>query len=139
MNLYVLDTDILTLYQTGDDVVLGHVREQSWSGLAVSVISVEEQLGGWYTRLRRTKKREELAKVYQYLTDTIQSLARFHVLSFSVGAIRRYEELRTKRLNVSKNDLRIAAIVLEVGGRLATRNVRDFARIPGLDIEDWSK
>jgi tRNA(fMet)-specific endonuclease VapC len=139
MNFYILDTDVLTLYQMGDSVVVGQVMRQFWSGLAVTVISVEEQLSGWYTRLRRAKDQEELASVYQRLTDTIQSLARFRVLSFTAGAIRRYEELRSKKLKVSKNDLRIAAIVLEAGGILATRNIRDFHRIPGLRIEDWSK
>lgn len=36
-------------------------------------------------------------------------------------------------------DLKIAAIVLSVNGILVTRNQRDFARIPGLVIEDWTQ
>jgi hypothetical protein len=32
--------------------------------LAITVISVEEQLSGWYRRLRQAKKPEQLARVY---------------------------------------------------------------------------
>ena len=93
---------------------------------------------GWYTRLRRAKKREELARSYQHLTDNIELLARFKVL-FAEPAIDRYEQLRSAKLKVSKNDLRIAAIVLENGRTLVTRNTRDFQRVPDLAIADWSK
>jgi tRNA(fMet)-specific endonuclease VapC len=53
------------------------------------------------------------------------------------SSIMRYETLKRMNLNVRKMDLRIAAIVLEHTGVLATRNVRDFRRVPGLLIEDW--
>ena len=51
----------------------------------------------------------------------------------------RYEQLRASFRRIGKNDLRIAAIALEHGATLATRNVQDFRQIPGLQIEDWSK
>jgi tRNA(fMet)-specific endonuclease VapC len=41
-------------------------------------------------------------------------------------------------LNVLKNDLRIAAVTLEHGGILVSRNLRDFQRVPGLQVEDWT-
>lgn len=35
-------------------------------------------------------------------------------------------------------DLRIAAVVLAVGGKLLSANLSDFRKVPGLDVENWS-
>jgi tRNA(fMet)-specific endonuclease VapC len=138
MKRYVLDTDMLTLYQLGHPGVVRQVLHHLLDELAVAVVTVEEQLTGWYTRLRRAKQRDELARIYQRLTDTIEFLAQVKVLSFTEPAIERYEQLKAAKLNIGKNDLRIAAIALERGATLVTRNTRDFRRIPGLGLEDWS-
>jgi tRNA(fMet)-specific endonuclease VapC len=42
------------------------------------------------------------------------------------------------KLGVPKMDLRIAAVTLEIGGTVVTRNRRDFQRIAGLAVVDWS-
>jgi tRNA(fMet)-specific endonuclease VapC len=138
MSLIVLDTDVLTLYQLGDAVVVRRAQAHPLSELGVSVITVEEELTGWYTQVRRARRRAQLARVYQKLTDSIRFLARFQILSFTEPAIIRYEDLRAAHRRLGKNDLRIAAIVLETGASLATRNLRDFRQVEGLQIEDWS-
>jgi tRNA(fMet)-specific endonuclease VapC len=46
--------------------------------------------------------------------------------------------LRALKLGVAKMDLRIAAVALEMGGTVVTRNQRDFQRISGLSVMDWS-
>lgn len=61
------------------------------------------------------------------------------ILNYTEAAIDRYDHLRNQKLNIGKMDLRIAAIVMEQGATLITRNTRDFSRIAGLGIEDWSK
>jgi tRNA(fMet)-specific endonuclease VapC len=138
MSRYVLDTDMLTLYQEGHPSVCRHVEAHPSEELAVTVISIEEQLSGWFTMLRRTSDREQMAKIYQRLTDTTNFLARLNILSFSLPAIERFENLRAMRLNIGAMDLRIAAIALEANNGVVTRNLRDFRRIPGLSVEDWS-
>jgi tRNA(fMet)-specific endonuclease VapC len=139
MSLAILDTDVLTLFQRGDPVVVRRALALPPPQLAVTIISVEEQLTGWYSRLRRARKREQLATVYERFTAAVRFLTRFQILTFGEPAIDRYENLRTTHRRLGKNDLRIAAIVLEHGGVLATRNVRDFKQIKGLLIDDWSQ
>ena len=139
MSLYVLDTDIMTLYQHGQPTVVRQVLAHVATELALAVISLEEELTGWYTKLRKVRKRDDLARVYQRLSEAVPFFARFRILSFTEPAIFRYESLRRTHRNIGKNDLRIAAIALEHGAVVVTRNVRDFQRVPGLTVEDWSK
>ncbi len=94
--------------------------------LAVSIVTVRE------------KTADVLAATYARLTGSINELGNWHLVSLTVGASLRYNLLKQQKLNVGGNDLRIAAIALETGATVVTRNRRDFGRIPGVTIEDWS-
>jgi tRNA(fMet)-specific endonuclease VapC len=139
MSLFVLDTDILSLWQRGHPAVIQQVAAHQADDLAITVITVQEQLDGWHTRLPHAKTAKQTADLYQRLLETVHFLARVKILPYSESAVLRYEQLRKQKLNLGKMDLRIAAIVLELGMTLVTRNVRDFGRVPGLGFEDWSK
>jgi tRNA(fMet)-specific endonuclease VapC len=52
MSLFVLDTDHLTLYYYGDPIVVQRVDSRPPTDLAISVLTVDEQLTGWYTLTR---------------------------------------------------------------------------------------
>ena len=138
MTPYILDTDILSLLERGHPRVRQQCAARPPADLAITVITVEESLSGWYTALRNARTPDDLALAYQSLADTVHSLSRFAILPFTTAAIARFQLLLSSRLNVRKMDLRIAAIVLEHGGTLVTRNTRDFSRVPGLTLEDWS-
>src|SRR5437867_2182014 len=126
MNLYVLDTDILSLLQRGHAIVLSNVSAQSPQGVAITVLSVEEQLSGWYTQVRKAKQDDKLAHAYYKLAESVRSLSTLTVLDYGVSCIPRYGSLRQLKLNVRKMDLRIAPVVLELNATLVTRNARDF-------------
>ena len=138
MNAFVLDTDTLVLFQEGNELVCDRVLSHPMRELAISVITVEEQLSGWYTLLRRSKDDEQLARTYQRLADTVTMLSRFRILSFTLPAIDEFQHLKSQKLGVKHMDLRIAAITLVQSATLVTRNTVDFQHIPGLRIEDWS-
>ena len=138
MNLFVLDTDILVLFQEGHEKVRQNVFSHFMDELRLSVITVEEQLSGWYTLLRKVKKPQQLANAYQRLADTVVLLSKFRILSFTESAIERFEQLKQLKLGVKHMDLRIAAITLDAGATLVTRNLKDFKSVPNLTIENWA-
>jgi tRNA(fMet)-specific endonuclease VapC len=138
VTLYVLDTDIRTLIQFEHPRVMERVKAFPPDQLAVSVISVEEQLTGWYAQLRRSRRREDVARAYESLAATVNRLSGVTILGFSKSAIDRSERLIAMKLNVRKKDLCIAAIALEHNAAVVTRNVRDFQRVPALIVEDWT-
>ena len=103
-----------------------------------TIITVEEELSGWYTMLRKAKTPAVLARAYQRMTDTVEAFAMFQLRSFTEPAITRFETLRKQHPRAGGNDLRIASIALEVQATLVTRNRADFEPIEGLTIVDWS-
>jgi tRNA(fMet)-specific endonuclease VapC len=138
MSLFVLDTDHLTLYYRGDPIVVRGVDARPSTDLAISIITVDEQITGWYTLTRRARQPWEIARAYAHLGDAVVRLAKWRILPYTESAIARVTQLKALRLNVRLMDPRIAAIALENGAVVVTPNRRDFGRVPGLSIEDWS-
>jgi tRNA(fMet)-specific endonuclease VapC len=138
MSLFVLDTDHLTLYYHGDPIVVQRVDSRAPTELAISVLTVDEQLTGWYTLTRQARRPEEVARAYAHLGEAVLRLGRWRILPYTDAAIARVTQLKTLRLNVRLMDLRIAAVAMENQAVVVTRNRRDFGRIPGLSVEDWS-
>ena len=136
--MFILDTDILSLYQHEHPIVVARVQACPKENRAIAVISVEEQLSGWYSLLRRARTPPKLAEAYERLAEAVMALSELRVFSFTEAAIAKYQQLLALKLQVRKYDLRIAAIALEHGATVVTRNLRDFQRVPGLTVEDWS-
>jgi tRNA(fMet)-specific endonuclease VapC len=62
----------------------------------------------------------------------------FPLVRFDAASESEFQHLRGARLGAGTLDLKIAAIALTNGLTVLTRNRRDFGRVPGLVIEDWS-
>jgi tRNA(fMet)-specific endonuclease VapC len=89
--------------------------------------------------VRKAKNRQQLARAYDRLATSVSLLAGLRILRYSETAIDRFHDLSKAKLHVRANDLRIAAIALEHHATVVTRNVRDFAVVPGLTVEDWTR
>ena len=139
MSLYFLDTDTLSLFERAHPAVVNRATSlRPEDILAITVISVEEQLSGWYSMIRQAKRAKTVAHAYQRLADTAKALSDFEIYSFTELAIQQYEHLVRLKLNIGGMDLRIAAVALENNAILVTCNLKDFRRVPNLVIEDWS-
>lgn len=128
----------LSLYYEGHSVVRGHIDAHPTSELAITVLTVDEQLTGWYTLTRQAHRPEHVVRAYDHLAQTVVRLARWRILPYTEQAVARVAQLKALRLNVRVMDLRIAAVALEHGAIVVTRNLRDFRRVPGLTVDDWS-
>jgi tRNA(fMet)-specific endonuclease VapC len=137
MSLWVLDTDVLTLWLRGREAISARVAATPPHQLAVTIITVEEILGGWYTQIRQSRNDQQLARAYEAFQQAVEFTRGIQLLPFDLPGIRRYRQLRTHNRRVGTNDLCIAAIVIEQQGTLVTRNTNDFVDIPGLQLETW--
>lgn len=141
--LYILDTDHFTLYRHFHPSIVERFRSTEVGSLAITAVTVEEQVGGWLSQIRKVSAKsanqgERLSWAYSELSQTVQIVGRFSILDFTVGAYDRFTELRRQGVRIGTQDLRIASIALEANGVVVTRNRRDFEQVPGLPIEDWS-
>ena len=76
------------------------------------------------------------------LTRLDELFARHRSLPFDDQAAWHYAEIRhhleTRGEVIGPNDLKIAAICRANRVRLVTANIREFQRVPDLEVEDWS-
>jgi len=138
VSLFLLDTDHLTLYHMGHPPLLQNLLRHLADELAISVVTVEEQLTGWQRALRQARDDVRRAQIYERMARTVEGLAGWRVIPLSASALARHATLIRQRLNVPSNDLKIAATALEENATVVTRNLRDFRRVPGLQCEDWT-
>ncbi len=139
MSRFLLDTDILSLLQQGHLAVVNRVNQTSVLDIAISTITLWEQLQGWQASLTRARDRKQLAVAHQRIVARLlPTWSLFSVIAMTEPALHRFDQLVSMRLNVGAMDLRIAAVALEYNLAVVTRNLRDFQRVPMLVAEDWS-
>ncbi len=138
MALFVLDTDHVTLFQRAHPWVRDQVLARTPGSVVTTVVTVEEQLRGRMKALRRASDGPSLVAAYDRMHATLEFFRNLSLLAFDDSAFEQFGRLRRQKIRIGTLDLRIAAIVLAKECVLVTRNARDFLRVPGLKLEDWS-
>lgn len=73
----------------------------------------------------------------------MEFISPFQVLPPDDGILEKYVTIRMELekvgMTISEADLWIAATALSGGGTMVTNNTKEFTRVPGLMVEDWTK
>lgn len=131
---YMLDTNIcIYAMKRKPEKVLQRVREELDGGLCISSITLAELEYGM-------KHSSDPAKNEQAL---LRFLAPISVLPFGATAASEYGDIRTflqgKGTPIGPLDMLIAAHARAENLVLVTNNVREFERVPDLEIENWAE
>jgi tRNA(fMet)-specific endonuclease VapC len=139
---YLLDTDHITLLQraTGPAYAALQARlaQHPPTELAFPIISLHEQVVGCHTYINQARTADDLVRGYAMLGTVLRAFTCATVLPFDAAAAAVYDTLVTQRVRLRRMDLRIAAMARARGLVVVTRNARDFGRVPGLEMEDWT-
>lgn len=139
---YLLDTDHITLLQraTGRPYARLQARLAQYplAELAFAIISLHEQVIGCHTYINQARTTDAIVRGYAMLATVLRTFTQAAVLPFDAAAATVYDTLVAQRVRLRRMDLRIAAIALARGLVVVTRNARDFGRVPGLEIQDWT-
>ena len=139
---YLLDTDHLSIIQkeTGTDYsnLSTRITQHLLSDFAISIITLHEQLLGSHAYINRARSSKEVIKGYEMMARIRRDFTVLPIVQFDEAAATAFDSLQTQRIQLATMDARIAAIALSRNLILLTRNSRDFSKVPGLEIEDWT-
>jgi tRNA(fMet)-specific endonuclease VapC len=134
---YILDTDHLSLAQRRHPQVIARILSTPKDEIAITIITVEEQIRGRFAEIRRHQSGKDCVIAYQQLRQTLDNLLGVSILDFDPAAELIDQMLKSQKLKIGTQDRRIAAIALANNCQVITRNISDFGQIPGLQIENW--
>ena len=132
---YMLDTNICSFIMREEPAEVFQRFEHAAQEGRTIVISAVTYIELLYGAIHPRAPRKILQGVMEFITclDAIKPL---DAAAIAKGAeIQR--DLYKKGTPISQNDSLIAAHAITSGSILITNNMREFARVPGLDVQDW--
>lgn len=130
----LIDTSVLIAIERGQLDVNRLAREDNDEAVAIAAITASELLHGVH-RLRGAVARTRAERFVERLLDVIP------VMPFDLDVARVHArldaELSAAGAAVGDADLMIAATAVWLDYRIATRDLRSFPKIKGLDVERW--
>jgi tRNA(fMet)-specific endonuclease VapC len=139
---FLLDTDHISILQkqSGPDyaILIGRLAQVPRADLAFCIVSFHEQVLGCNAFVAQARTPADVVRGYRMFDRVLSAFAAAVVLPFDTQASTVFDDLVAKRVRIATMDLRIASIAVSQSLTLLTRNARDFSKVPGLVIEDWT-
>jgi len=134
MNRALIDTDILSYYFKGDEIVYKNfeIYLQRYDLIEISIVTYYEILSGLLAK--NALKQIEIFE--EFVIDNLIIPLTEDSVKFSAEL---YSTLRQSGKIIDDIDLLIAGVAIENEMTLVTNNENHFKRIPGLKIDNWSK
>ena len=130
--IYLLDTNTCIGHLTGRaPVITRRLERLSPTDVALCAVVKGELLFGAHKSARPSENLQRLMTFFAPLL----SLPFDDVAAAVYGRIR--ATLERAGTPIGPNDLLIAAIAVAQGATLVSRNLKEFARVPGLRVESW--
>jgi tRNA(fMet)-specific endonuclease VapC len=131
---YLLDTNIcIYLIKEKTEFMLHKLNKALVSGVGISSITLSE--------LEYSVQKS--SRVEQNALNLLRFLAIFEILPYSDEAAREYGLIRValekKGQPIGGMDMLIGAHAKSVGAILVTNNEREFRKIDGLQVENWTR
>jgi tRNA(fMet)-specific endonuclease VapC len=138
MPQYLFDTDHLTLFDHRHASLRQRFNAAPAGSVAISPVTIQEYLKGRLAALARQTSGPQQVQAYANLVLSVALCQQFPLAPFDLACDQQFQQFRTLLPRVGTQDLKIAAVALVNQLIVLTRNRRDFGRIPGLRIDDWS-
>jgi tRNA(fMet)-specific endonuclease VapC len=136
----ILDTDHFSLLlhdRLAAATLLRRLRDVTRPAVT-TVVTMEEQSRGWLAQIKKfNDEPPRLIEAYREFQLVFDIGEQWTILPWTPEASSVFARLRVTRPRIGTADLRIAAITISVSGTLLSRNLKDFARVPGLRVENW--
>lgn len=140
---HLLDTNHLSLLQHHDSpdraAIVLRINLAGEGNVCASVVSFHEQMQGANAFIKKARNPQQLVRAYGLLSQIIHDYTRFVILEYTEAATERFAAHGHLQTKIGTMDLRIAAIALAHDLTLVTANTSDFAQVPGLRLEDWTR
>ena len=132
--IYLLDTNIVSYLVKAQDFRLIDEFERAAKTATIGISSITSAELYYGVKKKNSPK----------LTLAVETfLSPLHIFEFDQQASAIYGDVRTalehKGTLIGSYDMLIAAHALSLNATLITNNVREFARVSGLNVENWVK